>query len=118
MKLTCFDLIAAFILAILFGLALACNGAEQSAHPTIMAVTAAWCPPCKQAHAIIEAAEQAGELAGISIIYVDIDRYPALAKKYNVTSVPTFFVGVNKIELRTHYVHIAIAKAKELRDDN
>lgn len=54
---------------------------------------AEWCPPCRVIEPVL--AELAVRHPGISVVSVDTDAWPELARAYGVMSVPTllFFVG-------------------------
>ncbi|MEZ4363349.1 MAG: thioredoxin domain-containing protein [Kofleriaceae bacterium] len=59
--------------------------------PILVDFSAAWCGPCRMAAP--EVARAAGQLAGrAAVVEVDIDRLPAIASRYGITSVPTFVV--------------------------
>ena len=62
---------------------------------TIKYFSAAWCGPCKTFKPIMN--EVAGE--GYSVQFIDIDQSSALAKQYNVRSVPTTVIEENGIEI-------------------
>lgn len=48
---------------------------------------AEWCGPCKMMAPVVAAV--AAE-TGIEVKEIDIDKEPEMAKKYNISSVPTF----------------------------
>ena len=56
---------------------------------------ATWCGPCKMLEPILESLEDK-----INIVKVDIDKFPKLASKYRVMSIPTliFFDSGEKKE--------------------
>ena len=62
---------------------------------TIKYFSAAWCGPCKTFKPIMN--EVAGE--GYSVQFIDIDQSSALAKQYNVRSVPTTVIEENGVEV-------------------
>ena len=51
---------------------------------------AQWCGPCKMLSPILESIEDK-----INIIKVDIDKFPLLANKYKVLSIPTLILFIN-----------------------
>ena len=74
--------------------------------PKVIAFTAAWCGPCKQAKPFLVQVEA----AGVEVQVVDIDEHPDMARRYGVTSVPTFFVYVSgKKTVRTQDVTVVVA---------
>ena len=62
---------------------------------TIKYFSAAWCGPCKTFKPVMN--EVAGE--GHSVQFIDIDQSSALAKQYNVRSVPTTVIEENGVEV-------------------
>jgi len=65
---------------------------EQSRNSVVVVdFWAAWCGPCRAVAP--EVARVASELTGRALVLkVDIDKLPALANRYNVTSIPSFAV--------------------------
>ena len=51
---------------------------------------AQWCGPCKMLSPILEGIEDK-----INIIKVDIDKFPLLANKYKILSIPTLIFFIN-----------------------
>lgn len=63
----------------------------QESVPVLVDFFATWCGPCKMMAPILEEASQ--ELGDKARIYkVDVDRELELAQRFNVMSVPTFYV--------------------------
>lgn len=50
--------------------------------------TASWCGPCKS----WDKNERAKTEKFAKVVNIDIDKYPDLAKKYNISSVPQFWM--------------------------
>lgn len=61
----------------------------RSAKPAVVWFSSPGCPPCRKIAPLAE--EIAGEYAGrASFLRVDVDKYPKLAERLEITSVPTF----------------------------
>ena len=74
--------------------------------PKVLAFTASWCAPCQRAKpALVQI-----QAAGVDVEIIDIDARPELAKQYDVTSVPTFFVYVcGKKAVRTQDITVVVS---------
>ena len=66
----------------------------NSCSPVIVDFFASWCGPCKMLSPVLENIdEKFGE--NLKILKVDIDKFPELANKYNIMSVPTLIFFEN-----------------------
>jgi len=96
----------------LFALFAGCEVPQQQQNqggcrrPKVLAFTASWCAPCQRAKpALIQI-----QAAGVDVEIIDIDDHPDLAKKYSVTSVPTFIVYVcGKSPVRTNDILVVVS---------
>ena len=65
--------------------------AEQAGLPVLVDLWATWCGPCRMVSPALE--QVATELAGrIKLVKVDVDRSPALARRFEVQAVPTLLI--------------------------
>lgn len=69
-------------------------GTAAKADTTLLDFGASWCGPCQRMTPLVEQLEQ----EGYSVRKVDVDREPALARQYGVTSVPCFVFIENSRE--------------------
>lgn len=67
----------------------------NSETPILIDFFAEWCGPCKTLFPVLNAVKK--ELGDtVKIIKVDVDKNTALAKKYNIMSVPTLLLFKNQ----------------------
>jgi thioredoxin 1 len=62
----------------------------ESDRPVLVDFWAAWCPPCRVMHPILD--ELAAERDDLRIVSVDVEAQQAIAARYGVLSMPTFLV--------------------------
>lgn len=62
---------------------------------------ATWCGPCRMISPIID--EVAKETTDLMVVKVDVDKYPNIATKYGIMSIPTLKVFKNGKEEKNIY---------------
>ncbi|HOG67067.1 MAG TPA: thioredoxin [Bacteroidales bacterium] len=84
------------------------NDIIKGTKPVLVDFSAEWCGPCKMMAPILkEVSQKIGNRA--RIIKIDVDRNPAVARKYQIVSVPTLIVFRNgQIQFRQSGVMQAI----------
>ncbi|MEA5403488.1 thioredoxin [Arcicella sp. DC2W] len=83
-----------------------------SSTPVIIDFSAEWCVPCKKITPILS--QLVDELdEEVTIIKIDIDKNPALRKKYNITAVPTLIAFKKGKQKWRHTGMITLVKAKQ-----
>ena len=84
---------------------------------TLLDFGADWCAPCKKLHPIME--DLSDEYAGkIKVGYVDVGKYPQIAQKYAVMSVPQVIFFKKDKPLETIIGFIAKPKLKRKIDQH
>ncbi|MDX6727383.1 MAG: thioredoxin 1 [Baekduia sp.] len=62
----------------------------ESELPVLVDFWAAWCPPCRVMHPILD--QLAAERDDLRIVSIDVEANQATAARYGVLSMPTFLV--------------------------
>jgi len=73
---------------------------------------ATWCGPCRMISPIID--EVAKETTDLMVVKVDVDKYPNVATKYGIMSIPTLKVFKNGKEEKTSIGYIEKDAIKDL----
>ena len=60
--------------------------------------TALWCAPCKRTRPLVE--QFNNENSELQYTIIDVDDHIELSQKYNISSVPTFILIENEVEIR------------------
>ena len=80
----------------------------------LMYFTATWCGPCKRISPIIN--EKFTKINNLQIYKVDIDENENLCDKYNIKSVPTFILILNKDIKMTFNGSDSVQLLKNIKD--
>jgi thioredoxin 1 len=62
----------------------------ESDVPVLVDFWAAWCPPCRVMHPILD--ELAGDRDDLRVVSIDVEANQATAARYGVLSMPTFLL--------------------------
>lgn len=73
---------------------------------------ATWCGPCRMISPLID--EVAKENTNLTVVKVDVDKYPNIATKYGIMSIPTLKVFKNGKEEKTSIGYIEKDAIKDL----
>lgn len=79
------------------------NGGEDRSSKckiSVIAFVAEWCAPCKRAMPALIAIRA----SGVQVTIIDVDKQPDIAKRYGVSSVPTFLVRTKDTTIRTQNI--------------
>ena len=60
---------------------------------------ASWCGPCKM---MSEVFEEVQDKISIDILKIDVDKFPEIASRYNVFSIPTIYIFDNSNIVKSH----------------
>jgi len=67
--------------------------AKAAQRPIIIDFWAEWCVAClRLKRETLEHPEAAGVLSAIELIYIDLDKYPAIGEAYGVVAIPDVFL--------------------------
>ena len=63
--------------------------------PVVIDFHASWCGPCKTQGKVLKELDPYATQNGAAIVKIDVDKHPELAKKLNISSLPTLMVIKN-----------------------
>lgn len=69
-----------------------------------------WCGPCRMQGEILE------EIDNVNIVKINVDKFPDLARKYAVMSIPTLILMKNKDVIKTNVGVLNISELKKFLD--
>lgn len=78
--------------------------------PVVTVFTATWCMACKHDADIVDRWEQ----SGVTVVRVDIDRFPGAAVHERIASVPTYFVRAGNRVIRTQDAWVVDAELRAM----
>ena len=89
----------------------------SSAEPVSVDFWAAWCGPCKMMGPVVEQLAKEYEGKNVKIGKLNVDENSETASKYNVMSIPTFFVFKNGAIVGQIVGGVSIEKLRALIDE-
>ncbi|AFN65011.1 thioredoxin [Mycoplasma wenyonii str. Massachusetts] len=82
----------------------------QGSHDLLLDFYADFCPPCRQLMPILFSLSLQEKYQDIKFIKIDVSSFPKLARKYEVSSIPTLILiskdSVKPIEKRVGFMNI------------
>jgi thioredoxin 1 len=75
-----------------------------------------WCGPCKQMVPVLESLDQ--EVSWVNVVKANIDENAELAKRYDISSVPTFLLFKNGKVVEYHVGALPKFKILGMLNDN
>jgi thioredoxin 1 len=89
----------------------------KSAQPVLVDYWAEWCGPCKMIGPIVE--ESAVQYADrLSVAKLNVDESPAIARRYNVRSIPTLMLFKDGAPVATHVGSLSKSQLQAFIDKN
>jgi len=83
---------------------------NRCARPKVLVFSALWCAPCQRDKVVLVQVEA----MGVEVQVIDIDAHSDLARKYGVTSVPTYFIYTCGRVQRTNDVSVVVNTMQSL----
>jgi thiol-disulfide isomerase/thioredoxin len=69
-------------------------GCNKVTNRELLFFHAGYCAPCKRAEPVVK---DLGK-AGVKVVWIDVEKYPNITRKYSVTSIPLFVITDNGVE--------------------
>jgi thioredoxin 1 len=63
----------------------------------VVRFSAKWCSPCRSMNPIIEQLES--DFNTVSFLYIDVDKAPELARRFNIKTIPALLFIKNGVEI-------------------
>ena len=67
-----------------------------------------WCGPCQRLTSVLE------KLENITVLKVNVDLYPEIARKYGIMSIPTLILFSNKEEVKKKIGFTSLEEINEM----